>query len=412
MKCATRARPRDDKARIVTWDAWAAGEAETIRAAQRWRAPRDLDGRGPQTTIAADGRPVISFASNDYLGLTTHPSVISAAHDAIDRWGTGAGSARLIVGSRPVHSELERELAAWKEAERAALFPTGFAANLGVLTTFGTAGVLICSDELNHASIIDGCRLAAADVAVYRHRDLDHLRALLRDHGDRRALVVSDTVFSMDGDTADIAALTELCAQERALLVLDEAHAVLGPTVEAGAGADANLLRIGTCSKTLGALGGFVAGPRRFVELVENSSRPYIFTTAPTPADAAAALAALRVLRSAEGDALVARLRANVDRIRPGHPSPILPFLCGEEQRAVEDAATMLTYGIVVPAIRPPTVAPGTSRLRVALSAAHTDEHMDRLVAALAAVFPGPASPANPPARPAAAERSGATAPA
>src|SRR5204863_9631321 len=126
-----------------------------------------------------------------------------------DRWGTGAGSARLIVGSRPVHSELERELAEWKSAARAALFPTGFAANLGVLTTFGAAGVLICSDELNHASIIDGCRLAAADVAVYCHRDVDHLRSLLRDRGARRALVVSDTVFSMDGDVADVAALVD-----------------------------------------------------------------------------------------------------------------------------------------------------------------------------------------------------------
>jgi 7-keto-8-aminopelargonate synthetase-like enzyme len=251
---------------------------------------------------------------------------------------------------------------------------------------------LICSDELNHASIIDGCRLAAADVAVYRHRDLDHLRALLHERGARRALVVSDTVFSMDGDTADVDALVELCAQEPALLVLDEAHAVLGPTVEAGPHAD--LLRVGTCSKTLAALGGFVAGPRRYVELVENSARPYIFTTAPTPADSAAALAAVRVVRSPEGEALIARLRANVDRLRPGHPSPILPFMCGEEQRAVEAAATLLEHGILVPAIRPPTVAPGTSRLRVALSAAHTDAQIDRLVAALAVALSETPAPA------------------
>jgi 8-amino-7-oxononanoate synthase len=369
----------------VTWDAWAAGDARAIRASGRWRAPRDLDGRGPETVIAGDSRAVVSFASNDYLGLTTHPAVIAAAHEALDRWGAGSGSARLIVGSRPIHSELERELADWKASERAALFPTGFATNLGVLTTFGTAGVLICSDELNHASIIDGCRLAAGDVAVYRHRDLDHLRALLRERGARRAVIVSDTVFSMDGDTADVDALVELAAQEHALLVLDEAHAVLGPSVEVGPHAD--LLRVGTCSKTLAALGGFVAGPRRYVELVENSARPYIFTTAPTPADSAAALAAVRVVRSPEGEALIARLRANVYRLRPGHPSPILPFVCGEEQRAVAAAATLLEHGLVVPAIRPPTVAPGTSRLRVALSAAHTDAQIDRLVAALAVVF-------------------------
>jgi 7-keto-8-aminopelargonate synthetase-like enzyme len=253
------------------------------------------------------------------------------------------------------------------------------------LTTFGTAGVLICSDELNHASIIDGCRLAAGDVAVYRHRDFDHLRELLRARGARRALVVSDTVFSMDGDAADVDALVELCAQEHALLVLDEAHAVLGPSVDARP--DADVLRVGTCSKTLGALGGFVAGPSRYIELVENSSRPYIFTTAPTPADTAAALAALRIVRSTEGDALIARLRANIDRLSPGHPSPILPFLCGEEQRAIEAAAVMLEHGVIVPAIRPPTVAPGTSRLRVAMSAAHTDAQVDRLLTALAEVF-------------------------
>jgi 8-amino-7-oxononanoate synthase len=375
----------------MTWDAWAAGEARSIRESGRWRAPRDLDGRGPETVIAADGRAVVSFASNDYLGLTAHPAVIAAAHDALDRWGTGAGSARLIVGSRPIHTELERELAQWKLSERAALFPTGFAANLGVLTTFGTEGVLICSDELNHASIIDGCRLAAADVAVYRHRDIEHLRTLLRDRGARHALVVSDTVFSMDGDTADVGALVELCAHEDALLVLDEAHAVLGPTVAAEP--DADVLHVGTCSKTLGALGGFVAGPARYVELVENRARPYIFTTAPTPADTAAALAALRVVRSHEGEALIARLRANVDRLRAGNPSPILPYMCGEERRAVEAAATLLSLGVLVPAIRPPTVAPGTSRLRVALSAAHTDAQMDLLVGALATVFGHAVSP-------------------
>jgi 8-amino-7-oxononanoate synthase len=369
----------------VTWSEWADSVAREIRAADRWRTPRDLDAFGVEGRLSADTPTVVSFASNDYLGLTSHPAVIAAAHDALDRWGAGAGSARLIVGSRPIHSELERELAEWKASARSALFPTGFAANLGVLTTFGTAETLVCSDELNHASIIDGCRLARADSAVYRHRDLDHLQTLLRERDGRRALVVSDTVFSMDGDAADLEALIELCAREQALLVLDEAHAVLGPT--AAVDPEADVLHVGTCSKTLGALGGFVAGPARFVELIENSSRPYIFTTAPTPADAAAALAALRVLRSGEGAALVARLRANVDRLRPGHPSPIVPFVCGAEQRAIDAAALMLERGIVVPAIRPPTVAPGTSRLRVAMSAAHTDVHIDRLVAALAEVF-------------------------
>jgi 8-amino-7-oxononanoate synthase len=332
-----------------------------------------------------DAREVVSFASNDYLGLTAHPAVISAAHDALERWGAGSGSARLIVGARPVHRTLERELAEWKDAERAALFPTGFATNLGVLTTFGGPGVVVCSDELNHASIIDGCRLSRATVEVYRHNDLAHLASVLVQHRDQPTVVVSDTVFSMDGDVADVAALLELTARQGSLLVLDEAHAVLGPPVTVPD--TANVVRVGTLSKTLGALGGFVVGPRRYVELVENCSRPYIFTTASTPADTAAALAALRVLRSSEGDDLVARLRGYVDRLRPSHPSPIVPFLCGDEQRALDAAAALLDRGLLVPAIRPPTVAPGTSRLRVTLSAAHTPTQIDELLTALADVF-------------------------
>jgi 8-amino-7-oxononanoate synthase len=378
----------------MTWSAWADAQAREIRASGQWRAPRDLNAFGVEGRLAGgiDGtlpddanRPVVSFASNDYLGLTAHPAVIAAAHEALDRWGSGSGSARLIVGSRPIHGNLERELAGWKGTARSALFPTGFAANLGVLTTFGTAGTIVYSDELNHASIIDGCRLARADTAVYRHGDLDHLHDLLRNRSGRRALVVSDTVFSMDGDGADLPALLDVCAREHALLVLDEAHAVLGPDLDVAP--DADVLRVGTCSKFLGSLGGFVAGPARYVELIENLGRPYIFTTAPTPADTAAALAAVRILRSPEGDALVARLRHNVDRVREGHPSPIVPFVCGAEDRAVAAAAALLEHGLVVPAIRPPTVPHGTSRLRVTLSAAHTDEHIDRLLAALADAF-------------------------
>ncbi|MDQ1435308.1 MAG: 8-amino-7-oxononanoate synthase [Actinomycetota bacterium] len=370
----------------MTWEAWAESEANAIRAAGRWRAPRTFDAKGPDGTLTAEGRAVTSFASNDYLGLTAHPAVIAAAHDALDRWGAGAGSARLIVGARPIHAELERELAEWKSMPRAALFPTGFATNLGVITTFAGAGVLVCSDELNHASIIDGCRLASrADVAVYRHRDLDHLAHLLRDRGGRRALVVTDTVFSMDGDVADLAALGELCALEGALLVVDEAHAVLGPELDVSP--DVDVLRIGTLSKTLGALGGFVAGPARAIELVENLARPYIFTTALTPADTAAALAALRIVRSPEGADLVARLRTHVNHLRPGHPSPIVPFLCGDEQRALDAAAALLDRGLLVPAIRPPTVPAGTSRLRVTVSAAHSDAQVDHLLRALTAVL-------------------------
>ena len=367
----------------MTWREWADGEAAAIRAAGQWRAPRDLDAAGPEGKLAPDDRPVVSFASNDYLGLTQHPAVIAAAHAALTRWGTGSGSARLIVGSRPIHTELEAALSAWKHAEAAVCFPTGFAANLGVLTALGGTGVHIYSDELNHASIIDGARLARAEVTVYRHADAEHVDELLRDGDQGRAIVVTDTVFSMDGDVAPVDDLVDVCARHGALLVLDEAHAVLGPDPDLR---DVDALRVGTLSKTLGALGGFVAGPRRFTDLLVNRSRSYIFTTASTPADAAAALAAVGVVRSPEGDGLRVRLRAHVERVRPGHPSPIVPVVIGDERATLAAAQALLEQGLLVPAIRPPTVAPGTSRLRVALSAAHTDEQIDRLVAALASL--------------------------
>jgi 8-amino-7-oxononanoate synthase len=360
------------------WDEWAALTAQQIVDAAQWRAPRAFD------PTAADG--LLSFASNDYLGLTHHPAVVAAAHDAIDRWGTGAGAARLIVGSRPVHHELERELAEWKHTEAAVLFTTGFAANLGVLTTFAGPDTLVCSDELNHASLIDGRRLAGAPLAVYKHLDAAHVDELLRANTRPRAMVVSETTFSMDGDVAPVDKLADVCAHHGALLVLDEAHSVLGPDVEPRA--DVNVLRVGTLSKTLGALGGFVAGPRRYTDLLVNRARTYIFTTASSPADAAAALAAVRVVRSPEGDALRARLRGNVDRLRPGHPSPVVPYVCGAESRALEAAAALEERGFLVTAIRPPTVPPGTSRLRVALSADHTLDQVDALAAALGELFP------------------------
>lgn len=364
----------------MTWRDWAEHEAEEIHRAGRWRAPRDFDAAGPEGKLGPDGRPVVSFASNDYLGLTQHPDVIAAAHAAIDRWGTGSGSARLIVGSRPIHTELEHALAEWKRAERAVLFPTGFATNLGVVTTFAGPGAFLVSDSLNHASIIDGCRLSGAQVAIARHADPEHVDSLLAHATVERKVVVTDTVFSMDGDLAPLDELIEVCGRHGALLVLDEAHAVLGPD-PALEGVEA--IRIGTLSKTLGALGGFAAGPAHLCDLIVNRARSYIFTTASTPADTAAAVTALAVVRSAEGDALRARLRAHVDRVRPGHPSPIIPVVFGDERATLDAAASLLDEGMFVPAIRPPTVPDGTSRLRVALSAAHTPEQVDALASAL-----------------------------
>ncbi len=375
--------------RAGDWSAWVAGRLDAIRAAGRWRAFRTFDAVGPRGTLGDDDpRPVVSFASNDYLGLTIHPAVVAAAHDALDRWGAGSGGARLITGARPVHRDLEAALAGWKGTERAVLFPTGFATNLSVLATLGAAGVRILSDELNHASIIDGARLARADVAIWRHGDLDHLAHRLAETAGP-TLVVADTVFSMDGDLLDVDGVVALCRDHGSLLVLDEAHAVLGldPAPEAFEGID--VVRVGTLSKTLGALGGFAATSGPIADLLINAARPGIFTTALSPADAAAALAAVQIVTGPEGDDLRATLRHHVDRLRPGHPSPIVPVVLGDEDRAVAAAARLLEQGIHVPAIRPPTVPVGSSRLRVTLSAAHTPEEVEALVRALAALAPG-----------------------
>jgi len=351
------------------------------RRAGRWRTIGDLDARGTTGTLAG-GTTVLSFGSNDYLGLSTHPAVIAAAHDALERWGTGSGASRLVTGGRPIHAELESELARWKDSEAALLFPTGFAANLGVLATLAGPGVTLCSDGRNHASIIDGCRLARADVLVYGHGDVEQLDMQLQEVRGP-AIVVTETVFSMDGDEAPLDALAEVCARADALLVLDEAHSVLGPT---RSDLPCEVVRVGTLSKTLGSLGGYVAASRPIIDLLVNEARTFMFTTAPTPADTAAALAALGVVRSPEGASLVARLGAHVQRVSPGNPSPIVPIVIGDEGAAVDASKALLAAGILVPAIRPPTVAPGTSRLRITLSAAHTDRDIDRLLAALAAL--------------------------
>lgn len=359
------------------WASWLDTALADAADAGRWRAIRTFDGVGPELTLP-DGRTVVSFAANDYLGLSCHPATVAAAHKALDRWGTGAGSARLIVGARPVHADLEAALAEWRGAPAALVTSTGYQANLAVLSTFG-AGARIVSDELNHASIIDGARLARTEVATYPHGDVEQAASLVAD-APGRALVVSDTVFSMDGDVAPLAELSTMCARRRALLVLDDAHAVLAtPEVDP----DARTIRVGTLSKTLGSLGGYVVGSRLVVDLLINRARPWIFTTAPAPASVAAALAAVDVCRSAEGDVLRRRLRGRVDAVRPGHPSPIIPVVLGAEAPAVAASAALLAAGLLVPAIRPPTVPAGTCRLRVALSAAHSEAQVRLLIAGL-----------------------------
>jgi 8-amino-7-oxononanoate synthase len=362
---------------VTGWELWADAQLQEIKANGRWRQLRVLEGKGPG--FVCDGRPVVSFASNDYLGLSDHPAVRAAAADAVGRSGTGSGSSRLIVGNRDVHAELEELIADWTGAEAALVFATGYQANLGVITTLGS-GALIVSDELNHASIIDGARLARSRVAVYRHGDLDQAADLVAS-APGRALLVTDTVFSMDGDAADVTALSELCSRWDAMLVLDDAHAVFDRPAVAPL---TSCVRVGTLSKALGSQGGYVVGERRWIDLLINRARSFIFSTGLAPASVAAAGAAIEICRSPEGDHLRAVLRGHTDTIRMGHPSPIIPVVMGEESRAVAAADRLLCAGLLVPAIRPPTVPPGTSRLRVSLSSAHEKPDVARLAKALA----------------------------
>ena len=255
----------------MTWSEWVAARNDAIRARGQWRTLRDLSRGTPETELTDERREVVTFASNDYLGLSQHPAVVAAAAEALARYGTGSGASRLVVGSRPVHHELERAIAQWKGTEAALLFPTGYMANLGVLTAFGVEpGTQIVSDELNHASIIDGARLARASVAVYPHRDVERLDALLA--GASRSIVVSDAVFSMDGDEAPVDEIAQRCRRHGALLVLDEAHTVLGPRTPPGD----EVIVVGTLSKTLGSLGGFVAGTGAVIELLRNTARSFL----------------------------------------------------------------------------------------------------------------------------------------
>lgn len=366
-----------------------------IRDQGRWRTIRTLRAGGTTTTMTATGEPVVQFASNDYLGLSMHPDVAEAAARAAKETGFGSGASRLVVGSRREHDQLEDALARWKrpdlEDSAALLFPTGYAANLGTLGAVGAAAAataggpgkaVVFSDELNHASIIDGTRLSRLPVEVYPHLDLAELESRLAARSGAPSVVVSDVVFSMDGDVLDVAAMSSICARHGALLVLDVAHDVFDAASEVVDGAD--VLVVGTLSKSLGSLGGYVVGSRAAIEMVLNTARPFIFSTATPPPVAAAAAAALAIETSAEGARRRARLRDNIDRLRPGHPSPIIPVVIGDDDEAMEVSAALLEQGLLVPAIRPPTVPAGTSRLRVALCALHTRGQLDMLSEALA----------------------------
>ena len=352
----------------------------------------------PQSArVAVDGREYVAFCSNDYLGLAADPELIEAARAGAARYGVGAGASHLILGHSAAHHELERQLAALAGLPRALLFSTGYMANLGVVTALVGRGDAVFADRLNHASLNDAALLSRATLKRYRHADVDALDRLLAGCGARRKLVVTDAVFSMDGDIAPVPALIALCERHDAWLLLDDAHGfgVLG--AEGGgvlrhfAAASPRVLIMATLGKAAGVFGAFVAGPGEAVDYLMQRAKPYVYTTATPPMLSVALMKSVELIRNGAGRrshlrALIARLR---ERVRPARwtllPSqtPIQPLVIGGHREAVAVSEHLAARGLLVPAIRPPTVPEGTARLRISLSAAHSLEDVERLAAAL-----------------------------
>lgn len=342
--------------------------------------------------INRDGRELWDFASNDYLGLATHPAISAAFIEGIGKFGTGAAASRLVTGTSPAHSALEEYLATAKHAEAALTFTSGYATALSSIPVICEKGDFVILDKLAHASLIDAARMSEATLRVFPHNDTAKLAKLLANlrekHPTARLLVVTESVFSMDGDLCPLREIVDLCERHGAVLLLDEAHAtgILGPT---GMGLAEELslqekihFQMGTFSKAPGLSGGYLAASRDWIHLLINRARPFIYTTAPPPALAHAALASLELIRSQEGQNLREKLFQNINLLRPGHPSAILPIIIGETQAALAASAAFAEKGFFAPAIRYPTIPRGTARLRITVSAAHPEEAVKELAIA------------------------------
>jgi len=348
--------------------------------------------------FGADGRRLVNFASNDYLGLAADPRLVEAAVRATETYGWGASASPLVSGWTEPHAALARQIAFFEQTQTALLFPTGYAANVGTIAAVVGKPDVVYSDQLNHACLIDGARLSGATTRIYSHNDIAALAALLdRDAGQfRRSLIVTDGVFSMDGDLAPLARIVELGEAHGAMLLVDEAHGtgVFGPDGRGAASewgvADRVTIKVGTLSKALGSVGGFVAGSRRLIDWLTNQARPLIFSTAAPPSTVAAASEALRIVQ-AEPDRRV-RARELGDRLRTAlteqgysvkaSNGPIVPVVVGGPNEALALSDRLARRGFFVPAIRPPTVPEGTSRLRISVSARHTDVDLEGLILA------------------------------
>lgn len=363
----------------MSLDEEARAELAALEAAGRLRVPRIVDGaHGP--TISVDGREVLNLSSNDYLSLAGDRRLVEAAKDAMDEAGVGAGASRLITGTHRLHTGLERCVGEWMQVGGVRLFNSGYAANTGVLATLVGQGDVVFSDELNHASIIDGCRLSRAEVVVYRHADVADLEAELSKPRGRRKLVVTESLFSMDGDIADLAAIDRVCRRSGAALVVDEAHAI-GVHGPEGRGIAAQMgvapdVVIGTFGKGLGTYGAFAATTEGIAALLWNRARSFVFSTALPPSIAAATRASIEIVRSGEGDDRRRALAGHARRVRELVPglggsaeSAIAPLVIGDDREVMQATARLFERGVFAQGIRPPTVPVGTARLRVSLCA-------------------------------------------
>ena len=361
------------------------------------RQPKAIDSyEGPRVTIA--GKSYLLMCSNDYLGLAGHPSVMKAASAAMGRYGFGAGASRLVSGTSALHRELEDRIAQFKGTESAILFNSGYAANTGIIPALAGEGDVILSDSLNHASIIDGCRLSRARVAVYRHKDMVHLEDLLRkSRAAARRLIITDGVFSMDGDIAPLPELVLLAGKHDAMLMVDDAHAT-GVMGRKGRGTAEHFglegrvhIQMGTLGKALGSFGAFAAGNGDIIDMLMNRARSLIYSTALPPAVCAASIAALAIVEQEpqRRDALWKnheRLSAGLRSIGisiGGSETPIIPLVTGDSDKALRAGTRLFNDGIYAAAIRPPTVAENTSRIRMTLMATHSGEDIDAVIAAL-----------------------------
>jgi 8-amino-7-oxononanoate synthase len=367
-------------------------ELQDLKNSSLYRTLKSVAGeQGPVLII--DGREVLNFSSNNYLGIANHPALAHAAKQAIDHYGCGSGASRLISGNMTLHEELETRIAGFKGTEAALVFNSGFQANTGILSTLSGEGDAILSDALNHASIIDGCRLSRAEAVVYAHCDLEQLEAALKRVARcRRKLIVTESIFSMDGDEAPLAGIVELAERHGAMVMVDEAHATglygasgAGVVAKLGLG-DRVLVQMGTLGKALGGFGAYVAGSRALRELLINRCRSFIFTTSLPPAVMAMAIAAIDLVKDEpqRRDALWQNCRHLTEGLRPlgfrleASSSPILPLIIGDAAKCMKFSEQLLEQGVFAQGIRPPTVAPGTSRLRITLMATHTRDHIER----------------------------------